>query len=87
MSDVNRAPISRHILVLIFSNNFIQTRSEVRTADCVFRPYGTHCQLMDIHEFLFLSVFIKSAEKMQVSLCDKNNGYLHENLCTFMIYR
>jgi hypothetical protein len=35
-----------------------------------------------------LSVFIKYVEKMQVSLqSDKNRGYLHDNLRTFMIRR
>ena len=44
-----------------------------------------HSQLMDIHEILYLSVFIKIFEEMQVSLqSDKNNGYLHEILHTFM---
>jgi hypothetical protein len=42
---------------------------------------------MDFHEIWYLrNCFRKSVEKIQVSLkSDKNNGTLHEDLCTFMI--
>jgi hypothetical protein len=38
------------------------------------------------HEIWYLSVFLKSVRKIQVSLkTDKNNFTVHENLCTLMI--
>jgi hypothetical protein len=40
----------------------------------------------DFHEIWYLCIFRKSVEKIQVSLkSDKNNGTLHEDLCTFMM--
>jgi hypothetical protein len=40
----------------------------------------------DFHEILYLSIFIKSAEKIQVSLnLTTITGTLHDDLCTFMI--
>jgi hypothetical protein len=39
---------------------------------------------MDFHEILYLSIFRKPVEKIQVLLkSNKNSGILHENLCTF----
>jgi hypothetical protein len=38
------------------------------------------------YEIVYLNIFGKSVEKIQVSLkSDKNNGTLHEGLCTFVI--
>jgi hypothetical protein len=43
---------------------------------------------MDFHEILYLSIFRKFVEKVQVSLKpDNNNGTLHEGLCILMISR
>jgi hypothetical protein len=37
------------------------------------------------HEILYLIIFKKSVKEIQVSLkSDKNYGYLHKDLCTFM---
>jgi hypothetical protein len=39
----------------------------------------------DFHETLYLSIFRKVVNKIQAPLkSDKNNGTLHEDLCTFV---
>ena len=43
-------------------------------------------QWLEIHEILYLSIFSKICRKKKVLLkSDKNNGTLHEDLCTRMI--
>jgi hypothetical protein len=43
-------------------------------------------QRTDVHEIWYLKIFLKSVEKIHVSLeSDKNNGYFNEYLSTFMI--
>jgi hypothetical protein len=45
---------------------------------------GSHWRYF--REIWYLRIFGKSVEKIQVSLkSDKNNGTLHEDLCTFMV--
>ena len=40
----------------------------------------------DVYKILYLRIFRKYVEEIQVSVKSyKNNGTLHENLCTFMI--
>ena len=40
----------------------------------------------NLHKIWYFSIFRNSVEKIQISSkSDKNNGTLHEDLCTFMI--
>ena len=44
---------------------------------------GSHST--DFHKILYFRIFRKYFEKLRVSLkSDKNNGTLHDDLCTFM---
>jgi hypothetical protein len=49
--------------------------------------HGTaHLSLTDFHEILYLNIFRKSVEKIQVSLkSDKNKATLHEDLYILLI--
>jgi hypothetical protein len=50
-------------------------------------PHGTTgLPLVGFHEIFYFRLIRKSVEKRKISLkSDKNDGYLHEDLCTFMI--
>jgi len=55
----------------------------VRPSVCM-EQLGTHWT--DFHEIGYLSNFRKSVVKIQLFLkSDKNNGYLSEDQCTFLI--
>ena len=57
-----------------------------RLTDCTHGTTGSN--LTDFHEIWYLRIFRKSSEKHQVSLkSERNNGTLHQRLCTFTISR
>jgi hypothetical protein len=53
---------------------------------CMFvRVEQLRSHWMDFYEIWYLRIFPKTVEKIKVALkSDKNNGTLHEDLCTFM---